>query len=103
MPNIARNAIINAAELASYDHLKEVHSNHILIHLMFAYFSATISYTVSLKLYHVQIILKLPGFTDTVLTHLIAGLGAGFFAVSIGSPVDVVKFPVPQYVKCVVK
>ncbi|XP_055812814.1 mitochondrial uncoupling protein 2-like isoform X2 [Solanum dulcamara] len=60
VPNIARNAIINAAELASYDHLKEI-------------------------------ILKLPGFTDTVLTHLLAGLGAGFFAVSIGSPVDVVK------------
>ncbi|XP_047258940.1 mitochondrial uncoupling protein 2 isoform X8 [Capsicum annuum] len=57
VPNIARNAIINAAELASYDHLKEI-------------------------------ILKLPGFTDSVLTHLLAGLGAGFFAVSIGSPVD---------------
>ncbi|PHT72488.1 Mitochondrial uncoupling protein 2 [Capsicum annuum] len=60
VPNIARNAIINAAELASYDHLKEI-------------------------------ILKLPGFTDSVLTHLLAGLGAGFFAVSIGSPVDLVK------------
>ncbi|CAN4128371.1 unnamed protein product [Withania somnifera] len=60
VPNIARNAIINAAELASYDHLKEI-------------------------------ILKLPGVTDSVLTHLLAGLGAGFFAVSIGSPVDVVK------------
>ncbi|KAK4359518.1 hypothetical protein RND71_021747 [Anisodus tanguticus] len=60
VPNIARNAIINAAELASYDHLKEI-------------------------------IVKLPGFTDSVLTHLLAGLGAGFFAVSIGSPVDVVK------------
>ncbi|KAK6927045.1 Mitochondrial substrate/solute carrier [Dillenia turbinata] len=59
-PNIARNAIINAAELASYDQVK-------------------------------QTILKLPGFTDSVLTHLLAGLGAGFFAVCIGSPVDVVK------------
>ncbi|XP_057509724.1 mitochondrial uncoupling protein 2-like [Actinidia eriantha] len=59
-PNIARNAIINAAELASYDQVK-------------------------------QTILKIPGFTDTVLTHLLAGLGAGFFAVCIGSPVDVVK------------
>ncbi|XP_027109990.1 mitochondrial uncoupling protein 2 isoform X2 [Coffea arabica] len=59
-PNIARNAIINAAELASYDHVKES-------------------------------ILKFPGFSDNVLTHLLAGLGAGFFAVCIGSPVDVVK------------
>ncbi|CAL5386537.1 unnamed protein product [Camellia sinensis] len=59
-PNIARNAIINAAELASYDQVKET-------------------------------ILKIPGFTDTVFTHLLAGLGAGFFAVCIGSPVDVVK------------
>lgn len=59
-PNIARNAIINAAELASYDQIKET-------------------------------ILKIPGFSDNVLTHLLAGLGAGFFAVCIGSPVDVVK------------
>ncbi|GMH11179.1 hypothetical protein Nepgr_013020 [Nepenthes gracilis] len=59
-PNIARNAIVNAAELASYDHLK-------------------------------QTILAIPGFTDNVFTHTIAGLGAGLFAVCIGSPVDVVK------------
>nr|GLL42963.1 mitochondrial uncoupling protein 2-like [Ipomoea trifida] len=60
-PNIARNAIINAAELASYDHVKET-------------------------------ILKIPGFTDSALTHILAGLGAGFFAVCIGSPVDVGPF-----------
>ncbi|KAM5552149.1 mitochondrial uncoupling protein 1-like, partial [Rosa sericea] len=59
-PNIARNAIINAAELASYDQVK-------------------------------QTLLKIPGFKDNVVTHLFAGLGAGFFAVCIGSPVDVVK------------
>ncbi|KAF5750871.1 UNCOUPLING family protein [Tripterygium wilfordii] len=59
-PNIARNGIINAAELASYDQVK-------------------------------QTILKIPGFTDNVVTHLFAGLGAGFFAVCVGSPVDVVK------------
>ena len=34
--------------------------------------------------------LSLPGFTDNVYTHLLAGLGAGIFAVCIGSPVDVV-------------
>ncbi|KAK9714062.1 hypothetical protein RND81_06G069100 [Saponaria officinalis] len=59
-PNIARNAIINAAELASYDQVKET-------------------------------ILKIPGFTDNVVTHLLSGLGAGFVAVCIGSPIDVVK------------
>ncbi|KAL6195489.1 hypothetical protein ACLB2K_031108 [Fragaria x ananassa] len=59
-PNVARNAIINAAELASYDQVKET-------------------------------VLKIPGFTDNIFTHLLAGLCAGFFAVSIGSPVDVVK------------
>ncbi|XP_034222125.1 mitochondrial uncoupling protein 2 isoform X2 [Prunus dulcis] len=57
-PNVARNAIINAAELASYDQVKET-------------------------------ILKIPGFMDNIFTHLLAGLGAGFFAVCIGSPVDV--------------
>ncbi|KAJ0088037.1 hypothetical protein Patl1_31718 [Pistacia atlantica] len=44
-PNVARNAIINAAELASYDQVK-------------------------------QTILKIPGFTDNVVTHLLSGLGA---------------------------
>ncbi|CAL5351376.1 unnamed protein product [Camellia sinensis] len=57
-PNRARNAIINAAELASYDQVK-------------------------------QTLLKIPGFTDNVFTHMLSGLGAGFFAVCIGSPVDV--------------
>ncbi|GKC09595.1 mitochondrial uncoupling protein 1 [Tanacetum coccineum] len=60
-PNVARNAIINAAELASYDQVK-------------------------------QTILKIPGFTDNVLTHLLSGLGAGFLAVCVGSPVDVGQF-----------
>ena len=30
-------------------------------------------------------------FQDNVYCHLASGLGAGFFAVCIGSPVDVVK------------
>eukprot|EP00245_Coleochaete_scutata_P017764 TRINITY_DN887_c0_g1_i1.p1 TRINITY_DN887_c0_g1~~TRINITY_DN887_c0_g1_i1.p1 ORF type:complete len:337 (-),score=53.47 TRINITY_DN887_c0_g1_i1:609-1547(-) len=59
-PNVARNAIINAAELASYDQVK-------------------------------QSLLKIPGFTDNVVTHILSGLGAGFIAVCVGSPVDVVK------------
>ncbi|KAH7293717.1 hypothetical protein KP509_28G038800 [Ceratopteris richardii] len=59
-PNIGRNAIINAAELASYDQVK-------------------------------QTLLKLPGFSDNIVTHLLSGLGAGFIAVCVGSPVDVVK------------
>lgn len=40
---------------------------------------------------HMQTIMKIPGFGDSVLTHLLAGLAAGFFAVCIGSPVDVVS------------
>ena len=38
-----------------------------------------------------QTLLKLPGFTDNVVTHILSGLGAGFFAVCVGSPVDVVR------------
>lgn len=49
-------------------------------------------------LYLLQTILKIPGFTDNVITHLLAGLGAGFFAVCIGSPVDVVIFLYPCHV-----
>lgn len=37
-----------------------------------------------------QTILKIPGFMDNAFTHLLAGAGAGLFAVFIGSPVDVV-------------
>ncbi|XP_038726334.1 mitochondrial uncoupling protein 2-like isoform X2 [Tripterygium wilfordii] len=59
-PNIVRSAIINAAELASYDEVK-------------------------------QVILQIPGFMDNAFTHLLAGIGAGLFAVCIGSPIDVVK------------
>ena len=39
-----------------------------------------------------QTLLKIPGFKDNIVTHLFAGLGAGFFAVCIGSPVDVVIY-----------
>ena len=59
-PNIARNAIINAAELASYDQIK-------------------------------QSLLASGLFQDNIVTHIASGLGAGFFAVCVGSPVDVVK------------
>lgn len=58
-PNVARNSIINAAELASYDQIKEF-------------------------------LLK-SGVPDGLGNHILSGLGAGFFAVCIGSPVDVVK------------
>lgn len=59
-PNIARNALINAAELASYDQIKES-----LIGSGF--------------------------FQDNALCHMASSLGAGFVAVCVGSPVDVVK------------
>ncbi|KAL0872787.1 hypothetical protein Bca101_022492 [Brassica carinata] len=38
-----------------------------------------------------QTILKIPGFTDNIVTDILSGLGAGFFAVCIGSPVDVLS------------
>mmetsp|Transcript_71482 Transcript_71482/g.225760 ORF Transcript_71482/g.225760 Transcript_71482/m.225760 type:complete len:302 (+) Transcript_71482:93-998(+) len=59
-PNVARNAVINAAELASYDQIKEV-------------------------------ILATGMLQDGVPCHILSGLGAGFVAVCVGSPVDVVK------------
>ena len=58
-PNVARNSVINAAELASYDQVKSS--------------------------------LLAAGMEDGVPTHLLSGLGAGFVATCVGSPVDVVK------------
>lgn len=59
-PNIARNALINAAELASYDQFKQSLISSGLV-------------------------------GDNVYCHLASSLGAGFVAVCVGSPVDVVK------------
>lgn len=58
-PNVMRNSVINATELASYDQIKQV--------------------------------MLASGIEDGVGVHLSAGLGAGFAAVCVGSPVDVVK------------
>ena len=58
-PNVARNSVINAAELASYDQVKSS--------------------------------LLAAGMEDGIPTHLLSGLGAGFVATCVGSPVDVVK------------
>ena len=58
-PNVARNALVNATELATYDTFKET-------------FIAA-------------------GLPDNIGTHILSGLGAGFAAVCVGSPVDVVK------------
>ena len=85
-PNIARNAIINAAELASYDQVKQV----CVILSNFSQKNCWLYLIVHDST--LQTILSIPGFTDGMFTHLLAGLGAGFFAVLIGSPVDVVMF-----------
>ena len=85
-PNIARNAIINAAELASYDQVKQV----CVILSNFSQNNCWLYLIVHVST--LQTILSIPGFTDGMFTHLLAGLGAGFFAVLIGSPVDVVMF-----------
>jgi len=58
-PNVGRNSIINAAELASYDQIKEA--------------------------------LLAAGMADGPLCHVSSAVGAGFCAVIVGSPVDVVK------------
>ena len=58
-PNVARNSVINAAELASYDQVKSS--------------------------------LLAAGMEDGTPTHLLSGLGAGFVACCVGSPVDVIK------------
>jgi len=59
-PNVGRNAVINAVELATYDTCKEM--------LMTTF-----------------------GLPDARTTDMLAGLGAGFLAVCVGSPLDVVK------------
>ena len=58
-PNVARNALVNATELATYDSFKELFLGM--------------------------------GMPDGISTHILSGLGAGFMAVCVGSPVDVVK------------
>lgn len=58
-PNIMRNSIINAAELASYDQFKQI----------------------ALKA-------EIP---DSLGLHVACSFGAGFNAVVVGSPVDVLK------------
>jgi solute carrier family 25 uncoupling protein 8/9 len=59
-PNIARNAIINACELATYDQVKTT-------------------------------VLKNNMMKDGLGCHFFCGFSAGFVAVCIGSPVDVMK------------
>jgi len=59
-PNIARNATINAAELATYDQIK-------------------------------QMILDNSSLDDGAAAQWLAAFGAGFVAVVVGSPLDVVK------------
>eukprot|EP00929_Paragymnodinium_shiwhaense_P091568 TRINITY_DN51489_c0_g1_i1.p1 TRINITY_DN51489_c0_g1~~TRINITY_DN51489_c0_g1_i1.p1 ORF type:complete len:294 (-),score=52.88 TRINITY_DN51489_c0_g1_i1:293-1174(-) len=59
-PNIARNSIMNAAELATYDEFKE-------------------------RLQRTGL------FADGTPLHLTSALAAGFVAVCVGSPLDVIK------------
>jgi hypothetical protein len=46
----------------------------------------------SIRFPRLQTLLK-AGFQDNVGTHILSGLGAGFIAVCVGSPVDVVRPP----------
>jgi hypothetical protein len=97
-PNVARNAIINAAELASYDQVKQVLcAPFVFFSLLNCSMAPSFNCPYKLFLFLAQTILKLPGFKDDAVTHLLSGLGAGFFAVCIGSPVDVVRCPLLPY------
>ena len=60
LPNLVRNSTICAAELASYDQIKQYILQHKILE-------------------------------DGVVAHLVCGLGAGFIATCVGSPVDVLK------------
>lgn len=59
VPNIMRNSIINAAELASYDQFKQIAVQW--------------------------------GIKDSLSLHIACSFAAGFNAVIVGSPVDVLK------------
>lgn len=61
LPNITRNAIVNAAELVSYDLIKET------------------------------LVLRRRLMKDDWACHLVSAFGAGFCATCVASPVDVVK------------
>lgn len=61
-PNILRNSIMNAAELASYDQIKT------------------------------SLVINFPSVNqDSKLLHFVCALAAGFIAVVFASPVDVIK------------
>ena len=61
VPNIMRNSIINASELASYDQFKQIATQ-----------------TLGMN-------------ADATMTHIFCAFSAGFVAVCCGSPVDVLK------------
>ena len=86
-PNIARNAIINAAELASYDQIKET-----LLRCVRCYSCAAACPTSPRGSAGFSTSSRSSGlFHDNIYCHITSGLGAGLFAVICGSPVDVVK------------
>jgi len=60
IPNCARNAVINTAELASYDQIKET-------------------------------VLKYKLLKDNFYCYFVSSACAGFIAVMVGSPIDVIK------------
>jgi len=61
LPNITRNAIVNAAELVSYDIIKET------------------------------LVIRRRLMSDNWPCHFVSAFGAGFCATCVASPVDVVK------------
>ncbi len=94
-PNVGRNAIINAAELASYDTVSSPSfavRGICSLQFLATWQSSVPMWLIDCSLMQIKTALISTGyFEDTIPCHLASGLGAGFFAVCFGSPVDVVK------------
>ena len=97
MPNITRNAIVNCAELVTYDIIKELIIKH---DLMTGKWEAVQHFKLdqSLKIENIHVSNEYMCcwsftlfFTDNLPCHFTAAFGAGFFTTVVASPVDVVK------------
>ena len=99
MPNITRNAIVNCAELVTYDIIKELILKHdFMTGNLEDGSSAHLKLDQSLKIENINVSNKYMCcwsstlcFIDNLPCHFTAAFGAGFFTTVVASPVDVVK------------
>lgn len=86
MPNIARNSIICAAELATYDVAREVRC------FLKTLFGATVVQFFLPRLHlNLQFLLEKLKLPDNTITHFVCGAAAGTAGTLAGNPIDVVK------------